>query len=396
MTAPSGKPTSQATGNTLRLAGNELAKLVEELDRAGSAGPAFKRSHHRWPFRHGSIRMDVLHPNGQTTSLHYACRNLSSGGVSLLHSSYIHTGTRVTVFVPKAGGVGEVASLGRVTRCRHFRGNVHEIGVKFDSALEVREILSLDPLEGRFTLEHVEPDKLRGTLLHVEDSVIDRRLVRHFLRETSLNVVAVETSAEALKRVAEGFDAVLCDFILPGATGADLCLELRQKDVRVPVILTSADTSRDVRAAVKSCHADAYLQKPFTRELLLRALAEFLLVTRVQTDRSGAMFSTLSSEDPMAGMLEEFIEEVHALAKQLRAVSGPQAGEQAVLLCMKLRSGAPPMGFERLAQAAERALGAVRAGGGDVQASLNQLASVCERVALQRGRSGGREETKAA
>lgn len=401
---PSPKPVPTPAANTLRLAGHELNKLAEELDLASAAGgAAFKRTHHRWPFRHASIRMEVSHPSGATTSLHYACRNVSSGGVSLLHSSYVHTGTRVVVHIPRTGPMqpgqpATVAVTGKVLRCRHFRGSVHEIGVKFDRPVEIREVLDLDPLAGRFTLEHVEPEKLRGTLLHVDDSVIDRKLVRHFLRETQLNVVAVNTGDEALQRISEGFDAILCDYLLPGGTGADLCLKLREQGVRAPVIIASAFTSPDTRAAIKACQADAFLLKPFARELLLRALAEYLLVARTSGDRSGAMFTSLSADDPMASMVPDFVEQVHALAKLFRAVREPAQIEHAVRECMHLQAGAPPMGFARLAEAAERAADALMKGSGDLSAELHHLASVCERVADTRrpGEQGRGEQRPAA
>ena len=394
------RPVPDPAANTLRLAGHELTKLADDLDHAsGSSDGSFKRVHRRWPFRHASVRMEVSHPSGATTALHYACRNISSGGVSLLHSAYVHTGTRVVVHIPRggplqAGQPATVAVPGTVLRCRHFRGSVHEIGVKFDRSVEIREVLDLDPLAGRFTLEHVQPEKLRGTLLHVEDSVIDRKLVRHFLRETQLNVVSVENAAEAMKRIGEGFDAVLSDYLLPDGTGADLCVKLREQGIRAPVIIASAFTSPDARAAIKACQADAFILKPFVRETLLRGLAEYLLVARASAERSGAMFTSLSPEDPMAAMVPDFVEQVHALAKLFRAVREPEQVEHAVRECLHLQAGAPPMGFARLAEAAERAAGALMKGGRDVTAELHQLASVCERVSDAR-RSPGEQRPAA-
>jgi chemotaxis family two-component system response regulator PixH len=395
--AQPGRPeVTQTPSNTLRLGGSELTKLVGDINGSAAGEQSFKRSHFRWPFQQSAIRMEVRHPSGAQSTLLYACRNISSGGISLLHSAYMHVGTRVIVHVPKPGGnTGLIAAPGQVVRCRHVRGSVHEIGVKFDQPVEIREVLDLDPLEGRFTLEQVDPDKLRGTLLHVEDSVTDRRLVRHFLRETQLNVIAVESAQEAFKRLGEGFDAVLCDYLLAGGTGADVCLELRQKDIRVPVILTSADSTREVKDAVRACQADAFLAKPFTRELLLRALAEFLLVSRVGTDRSGALYTTLGPDDPMRQMVPEFITEAQALGKRLRALTEPAQLEEAIRVCVQLKSGSAPMGFERLAQTADRALAAARAGGPAAAAAIHQLAALCERLAEQRSR-GKRDDNRAA
>jgi CheY-like chemotaxis protein len=380
-----------APNNTIRMAGSDLQKLQAELDLNSRNEPSHKRSHHRWPFRHASVKIEVEHPGGATSTLNYACRNISAGGISVLHSSFMHLGTKVIVFVPLPGGK-TMPIPGVVARCRHYRGNVHEIGLRFTKAIEIREVLDLDPMAGRFTLEHVNPESLRGTLLHVEDSVMDRRLVRYFLKETSLNVIAVESPAEAMNRIGEGFDLILCDFSLPGMNGADFCLQLRAADVRTPLIMASADSGAETQGLVRSCQANAFLLKPFTREQLLRGIAEFLLVARATSDRSGMLYSTLSPDDPHHPLVKDFVDEVHKLAKDVRAALEKNDQELVLRLMLQVKSSAAPMGFERLAQAADGGIQALRGKSGtDPKSAVRQFASACDRAATS-GRPAPRSD----
>jgi CheY-like chemotaxis protein len=370
--------------NTLRLSAHELSRLQDELDAVGPAGAHPKRVHNRWAFRETLATIEVEHPGGATTELSYACRNISPGGLSVLHSSFMHIGTRVVVRLPRGGtqdGAGPDATIrvpGAVVRCRHLRGTVHEVGVKFDRAVDLREVLSLDPLDGCFMLEHVDPESLRGSVLYVDRSPFDRKLVRHHLRETALSVVAVETPEEAMKRVGEGFDVILTEFNHGGVSGIEFCLELRAAQVRSAIIVTSADTSPETLGLIRGSPADAFLAKPMRPGDLLSALAEFLLLSSSGSARSGGVVSTLPPDDPRAGMLSDFVAETRALAKEvLDALEGGRRAEVRDLL-LRVKSCAPAMGFERLAEAADAAASAMKGEGGN--AAVRQFAALCERA----------------
>jgi two-component system alkaline phosphatase synthesis response regulator PhoP len=85
----------------------------------------------------------------------------------------------------------------------------------------------------------------------------------------------VETAGDgdtALARAtAEPFDLVLLDVQLPGRNGFDVCRDLRQRGVQVPVLMLTARSQVVDRVVGLKLGADDYLTKPFEMiELLAR------------------------------------------------------------------------------------------------------------------------------
>ncbi|MDO4436985.1 MAG: response regulator transcription factor [Coriobacteriaceae bacterium] len=72
---------------------------------------------------------------------------------------------------------------------------------------------------------------------------------------------ATETADE--KRADLPYDLVICDLMLPGATGEELIGALRARDAGLPVIVISARTSTTDRIDLLKLGADDYLTKPF-------------------------------------------------------------------------------------------------------------------------------------
>ena len=176
---PAGRP------NTLGLRGRDLANLLDEFDIADPIGNS-QRDFVRWPFRYASLTVKLIHPGGNATSIRVACRNLSRGGMSLLHSAYLHPGTRCTVFLPHPA-LGEVPIDGWVVRCTHRSGMVHELGIAFSKHLDVR-IFVPTLRNDMFTLERVDPALLAGTLLYVDDCENSLKIFEHHLRDSALNI----------------------------------------------------------------------------------------------------------------------------------------------------------------------------------------------------------------
>lgn len=122
--------------NTLGLSRLALEEVHATLDAADSRVERDDaRAYARVPVRGGAIAVCLEHPGGTTAELLMAGRNLSRGGVSLLHSGFVHAGTKCIVRLPL--GVDRVVSFpGEVVRCTHRGGQLHEIGVKFARPLQ--------------------------------------------------------------------------------------------------------------------------------------------------------------------------------------------------------------------------------------------------------------------
>lgn len=75
--------------------------------------------------------------------------------------------------------------------------------------------------------------------------------------------------------IKENPDLIILDVMLPGISGLDVCRELRQKGIDVPIIMLTAKSEEIDRVVGLEIGADDYVTKPFSlRELLARIQAQ--------------------------------------------------------------------------------------------------------------------------
>jgi CheY-like chemotaxis protein len=381
-------PPSEVVTNTVRLKSADLAKLHQELD-ANSVQGRFRRTHFRWSFHNTGVKIEMQQPGGVSTTLAYACRNLSGTGLGILHNAYVHLGTKCVVHLPAVSG-GTVGIPSKVMRCRHVRGLVHEVGIAFLTPINIREFIALDPMEGSFTLESVDAEKLSGSVMHIDDSPMDRRLVRHFLKDTSLNIVGVEDATQAMARVHEGFDLILCDFEMPDCSGPELVEKMRAAGVQTPVIMVSGDQREASREAARSAKVNAYVFKPIVKEKLLRAIAEFLVLETTGSDSGGALFSSLKPEDPTSNFVPEFVEELRTTANKLNKAVNDDDSAAIRRLCFQVKGASSGLGFKPIADAAEACM-VTLAATMSVTESLKQVRNLISLCLRARARDGERK-----
>ncbi|GJQ29191.1 MAG: hypothetical protein HBSAPP03_10750 [Phycisphaerae bacterium] len=263
--------------NTLGLGPRELTALLDMLDASDGQKHNARREFARWPFRETSLNVRFIHPGGSTTTLRLAGRNISRGGVSLLHNGFVHTGTKCLVELPsRAGGLRDVAGV--VARCQHRRGMLHEIGIRFNKQVNLREYVRTDGDKELLSMECVAPQKLSGTILHVEDNDLDTRIVGHFLREAPVKLLQAPSGAEALAKASSGIDLMLVDYQLPDMTGLEFARTVRQRGITCPVIMLSANPSACMADGLWEIRGMGLLPKPYTQDELLRVLGERLLL----------------------------------------------------------------------------------------------------------------------
>lgn len=115
-------------------------------------------------------------------------------------------------------------------------------------------------------------------ILIVDDSATMRKLIARMLRGIELPDLTIEeagTGVEGLRACsASRPDMILCDLHMPELDGFSMVRKLRETGSDVPVgFITSDGDSRSFRERAAEVGADFVLQKPFTEESLLDALA---------------------------------------------------------------------------------------------------------------------------
>jgi two-component system response regulator RegX3 len=125
-----------------------------------------------------------------------------------------------------------------------------------------------------------------GRILVVEDEPAIRDAVSFTLRRDGYEVVEIDDGDDALARaLAEAFDLILLDVMLPGLSGTEICRRLRASDAAgdVPIIMLTARGNELDRVLGLETGADDYVAKPFSiPELQARVRA---LLRRRSLDR---------------------------------------------------------------------------------------------------------------
>ena len=68
------------------------------------------------------------------------------------------------------------------------------------------------------------------TALIVEDSLTDRERLTHYLQQSGITVLGVQSSEEALLEIqAKLPDVVFLDVVLPGQSGFEFCRDLQDE-----------------------------------------------------------------------------------------------------------------------------------------------------------------------
>jgi len=112
-------------------------------------------------------------------------------------------------------------------------------------------------------------------ILLAEDEGKVASFIARVLRENAYAVDVAETGEKALELGQDAaYDAILLDIGLPGLSGIEVCRELRQREIEVPILMLTARTLVEQRVEGLDAGADDYLTKPFVLvELLARVRA---------------------------------------------------------------------------------------------------------------------------
>ncbi len=116
--------------------------------------------------------------------------------------------------------------------------------------------------------------------LVVEDSASMRALLLMILQQLGFkNVVAAANGVlawEELQKGGHGFDAILCDWMMPEMNGLELLRKIRadEKLSKIPVVMLTAEVADEQRALAFDCGVDGFVGKPFNAAQIREVLTE--------------------------------------------------------------------------------------------------------------------------
>jgi CheY-like chemotaxis protein len=133
------------------------------------------------------------------------------------------------------------------------------------------------------------PPPVPGRILVIDDEPLVRRAVVRSL-EKEHEVVAIETAAEALRRLETGerFDLILCDLMMPEMTGMEMAARLRKRLPHMAdrMMFLSGGAFTLESAEFLGAMGSRFIEKPFLPEDLSRRVAELLAAVGSNTPDS--------------------------------------------------------------------------------------------------------------
>lgn len=141
--------------DTVNLSEDQWQRLVDrlDLDAKYTAPPTVDKSEKnrrddpRFPFRRSNIPM-ILFADGKPDQRAISCsRNLSTGGIGLLHGRFVYSGTLAEIYLPLLDGTW-IRRAGTIVHCRHITARLHELGCQFHDPIVLEPFIEKTVLEG--------------------------------------------------------------------------------------------------------------------------------------------------------------------------------------------------------------------------------------------------------
>lgn len=181
-------------------------------------------------------------------------------------------GTTFTITLPliQHGATADEASVPEIT--------FQPIPSKDDEGLKLTteqtatdRITALDPQFGQ-----------NPVVLVVDDSAAMRTYIADILQANYEVLLASDGNEGLQQALKEVPDIVVCDVMMPGIDGLELCRRLKTEIVtsHIPVIMLTARAMEEQRAEGYDCGADAYITKPFSSKVLTARIHNLLETRR--------------------------------------------------------------------------------------------------------------------
>ncbi len=166
-------------------------------------------------------------------------------------------------------------------------------------------------------------------ILIVDDDDEIRDLLEFDVRASGYFVDTARDGMEGLNKALNNtYDLILLDVMMPKMNGFDVCKNIRQAKLAIPILMLTAKGTIDDKTEGFDCGADDYLVKPFDiQEVLLRIR---VLLRRNQVFDEDK--SALSDEVLNAGDIEIFPETLEAVVVNKRVKLTPTEFE--ILYCL--------------------------------------------------------------
>lgn len=126
--------------------------------------------------------------------------------------------------------------------------------------------------------DETSADSTTKKVLVIDDSNTIRRSAEIFLKQGGYEVVLAEDGFDALSKVNDHDpDVIFCDILMPRLDGYQTCAIIKRNPrfTNTPVIMLSSKDGLFDKARGRMVGSQDYLTKPFTKDQLLQAVAQY-------------------------------------------------------------------------------------------------------------------------
>lgn len=203
-------------------------------------------------------QVDKIHPQGSGIGLSLAKAFVELHGGSIMLESEVGKGSEFSVVIPVA-----------------------HVDSKTDVPSPVIKSEEVEAELGDVDNENVKFDNEKPLVLVVDDNEDIRSMLKELLAG-EYNVIAASNGKEGIRLAARYVpDVVICDVMMPVMDGLECCRHIKEEvsTSHVPVLMLTACSMDEQRAAGYESGADGYLSKPFN-SAVLRSRIDSLITNR--------------------------------------------------------------------------------------------------------------------
>ncbi len=209
------------------------------------------------------------------------------------------------------------------------------------------------------TEEKLNEESSGYTILIVEDN----KEMRSFLRDelySDFRIVEAEDGVDAMEKLRNNFvNLIVSDIMMPRMDGFELCNKVKNdiKFSQIPFVMLTAQNGMQFRVKTLDCGADAYIEKPFSMDLLRTQINNLLHSREKLYEAFRVNPSVKSSSLVMSSVDNNFIDKLNTYISDNIAIEHMNMDQLAAAMNMsyislyrkiKLLTGMSPIDYIRI------------------------------------------------
>ena len=368
--------------NPLRQCESEVKAVLNKKDlEMGDPRVTDLRQYDRLQYQVAQgLELTVHHPGG--TSVTYIARpyNISKGGIGLVHGAFNHSESRCVVAIRMpTGNIEEVG--GRVTRCMHITGKIHDVGIQFDHIVDGGWYD--DQPDGEEGSDNDLP-QFAGKILVVTDSRGNRELLRHMFDRLGVSLTWASTPGESLETLEDHlFDMLFVSIWLgEGKGGLALMQQLRERKFPFAIVGLGADEGDpSYEEAIKS-GCETVMPVPQSFDELIPLLKRYLRCTAGDGQEVTPLLSSRWREPGMRRLILAYVDQLDEQVSELRHALVGQNDEAVSRLCEDIKASARGYGYAGISDVAANLLNMINedTSADEQRGELDELLNLCHQA----------------